>query len=79
MADNEIYSDKITKGTRTYFFDIKKSENGDLYLKISESKKTVSTHQIIPVRIYNGSKFLYGIPFIKSGSSLMYCKWTIQK
>lgn len=40
MADNEIYSDKITKGTRTYFFDIKKSENGDLYLKISESKKT---------------------------------------
>lgn len=42
MDDNEIYSDKITKGSRTYFFDIKKSENGDLYLKISESKKTGS-------------------------------------
>lgn len=42
MNDNEIYSDKITKGSRTYFFDIKKSENGDLYLKISESKKTGS-------------------------------------
>ena len=42
MADNEIYSDKITKGSRTYFFDIKKSEKGDLYLKISESKKTAS-------------------------------------
>lgn len=40
MSDNEIYSDKITKGSRTYFFDIKKSENGDLYLRISESKKT---------------------------------------
>lgn len=40
MNDNEIYSNKITKGSRTYFFDIKKSENGDLYLKISESKKT---------------------------------------
>lgn len=39
MNDNEIYSNKITKGSRTYFFDIKKSENGDLYLKISESKK----------------------------------------
>jgi hypothetical protein len=26
MTDNEIYSDKITKGSRTYFFDIKKSE-----------------------------------------------------
>ena len=42
MTDNEIYSDKITKGSRTYFFDIKRSENGDLYLKISESKKTAS-------------------------------------
>jgi len=40
MNDKEIYSDKITKGNRTYFFDIKKSEKGDLYLKISESKKT---------------------------------------
>jgi len=38
----ELYSDKITKGSRTYFFDIKKSEGGDLYLKISESKKTAS-------------------------------------
>jgi thioredoxin-related protein len=42
MHDNEIYSDKITRSSRTYFFDIKKSENGDLYLKISESKKTAS-------------------------------------
>jgi hypothetical protein len=45
----------------------------------SESKKTVSTHQIIPARVYNGNKFLYGIPFVKSGSSLMYCNWTIKK
>lgn len=42
MAENEIYSNKITKGSRTYFFDIKKSENGELYLKVSESKKTGS-------------------------------------
>lgn len=45
MSDNEIYSDKITKGSRTYFFDIKKSENGVLYLKISESKKTESGYE----------------------------------
>lgn len=45
MQDNEIYSDKITKGSRTYFFDIKKSEKGDLYLKISESKKTQSGYE----------------------------------
>ena len=42
MSYSEIYSDKITKGSRTYFFDIKKSENGSLYLKISESKKALS-------------------------------------
>ena len=42
MSDKEIYSDKITKGSRTYFFDIKKSENGDFYLKISESKKILT-------------------------------------
>jgi hypothetical protein len=45
MNDNEIYSDKIIKGSRTYFFDIKKSEKGDLYLKLSESKKTDSGYE----------------------------------
>lgn len=38
----DLYSDKLTKGRRTYFFDINKSEKGDLYLKVSESKKTES-------------------------------------
>ena len=42
MKDKEIYSNKITNGNRTYFFEIKKSENGDFYLKISESMKTSS-------------------------------------
>jgi len=42
MSNKGIYSDKITKGSRTYFFDIKKGESGDFYLKISESKKTSS-------------------------------------
>jgi len=40
MNSKEIYSDKIIKGRRTYFFDIKESEKGALYLKITESKKT---------------------------------------
>lgn len=34
MNKNELHTDKITKGNRTYFFDIKKSEKGDLYLTI---------------------------------------------
>ena len=42
MSDNEIYSDNFVKGTRTYFFDIERSESGDLYLKVSESKETDS-------------------------------------
>ncbi|RZJ63341.1 MAG: DUF3276 family protein [Flavobacterium sp.] len=40
MAQNEIHSFNVTRGSRTYFFDINKSMSGDLYLKISESKKT---------------------------------------
>ncbi|WP_324760268.1 DUF3276 family protein [Sphingobacterium thalpophilum] len=40
MDNNELFTDKITKGNRTYFFDVKKSENGSLYLSISESKRT---------------------------------------
>jgi hypothetical protein len=48
---DEIYSNKITKGSRTYFFDIKKSERGDTYLTISESKKSSSgfEHQRIMI------------------------------
>lgn len=42
MNNKDLYSDKLTKGRRTYFFDINKSEKGDLYLKVSESKKTES-------------------------------------
>jgi hypothetical protein len=37
---NVICSETIKKGRRTYFFDIKKCDTGDLYLKILESKKT---------------------------------------
>lgn len=45
MNKNEIYTNKIIKGSRTYFFDIKKSENGDLYLKISENKKSQNGYE----------------------------------
>ncbi|MCH5598648.1 DUF3276 family protein [Niabella ginsengisoli] len=53
MSDNEIYSDKITKGSRTYFFDIKKSEKGDLYLKISESKRTESGFEHHRLKVFD--------------------------
>ena len=50
MSDKEIYSSKISKGSRTYFFDIKKTKDGDFFLKISESKKTLlklGNHRLI--------------------------------
>lgn len=42
----------------------------------SESQTQVSTKQIEPVRIYNGSKFLYGIPLIYN-SGWKYNSWNI--
>jgi hypothetical protein len=42
MNEKEIYSTKLKKGNRTYFFDLKRSNNENLYLNISESKKTDS-------------------------------------
>ncbi len=35
----EIYSSTLKAGNRTYFFDVKRSTNGALYLDINESKK----------------------------------------
>ncbi len=35
----EVYSSSVRAGKRTYFFDVKKTKKGDLYLTITESKK----------------------------------------
>ena len=37
---NEIYSKVVRAGKRTYFFDIKATKGNDLYLTLTESKKT---------------------------------------
>ena len=37
---NEIYSKVVRAGKRTYFFDIKATKGYDLYLTLTESKKT---------------------------------------
>lgn len=36
---NEIYSNAVRAGKRTYFFDVKATRNNELYLTITESKK----------------------------------------
>lgn len=35
----EIFSSAVRAGRRTYFFDVKKTRRGDLYLTVTESKK----------------------------------------
>ncbi len=35
----ELYSDRVKAGKRTYFFDIRSTKNGDYYLTITESKR----------------------------------------
>lgn len=37
---NEIYSKVVRAGKRTYFFDIKSTKSKDLYITLTESKKT---------------------------------------
>lgn len=36
---DEIFSEKVKAGKRTYFFDIKATRSNDYYLTITESKK----------------------------------------
>ncbi|MBN8575458.1 MAG: DUF3276 family protein [Cyclobacteriaceae bacterium] len=35
----EIFSEKVKAGKRTYFFDVKSTRSNDFYLTITESKK----------------------------------------
>lgn len=35
----ELFTEKVKGGTRTYFFDVKKASNGSDYLIITESRK----------------------------------------
>lgn len=36
----ELYSKKLEAGSKTYFFDIKKAERGDKYVRIVERRRT---------------------------------------
>ncbi|MEY4603702.1 MAG: hypothetical protein RIT43_994 [Bacteroidota bacterium] len=38
--NGEIYSKVVRAGKRTYFFDIKSTKGNDLYITLTESKKT---------------------------------------
>ncbi len=39
--NDEVYSKVVRAGKRTYFFDVKSTKNKDLYLTMTESKKSM--------------------------------------
>lgn len=39
--NEEIYSNVVRAGKRTYFFDVKATKGDDLYVTLTESKKTL--------------------------------------
>jgi 5-bromo-4-chloroindolyl phosphate hydrolysis protein len=38
--NDEVYSKAVRAGKRTYFFDIKSTKGNDLYITVTESKKS---------------------------------------
>jgi len=40
VRNDEVYSNVVRAGKRTYFFDVKSTRNNDLYLTLTESKKS---------------------------------------
>ena len=47
------------------------------HVGMNSSKTVITTHQIVPVKIYSSSKFVLGIPFIKKPSGWEYSNWII--
>ena len=73
MADNndnrreEIYSEKVKAGKRTYFFDVKATKSNDYYLTITESKRRFKDDEFV----YEKHKlFLYKEDFHKFVNAL---------
>ena len=40
--NNEVYSQRVKAGKRTYFFDVKATRANDYYLTITESRKKIN-------------------------------------
>src|SRR5437868_9472549 len=42
-SENDLFSNSVRAGKRTYFFDVKSTRGNDYYLTITESKKRFGT------------------------------------
>lgn len=60
--NDEVYSKVVRAGKRTYFFDVKSTRNNDLYLTLTESKKSTRNGE---VNFQKHKLFLYKEDFEK--------------
>lgn len=52
MEKNKIFSEKIIRAGRTYFIDVKESKLNELYLTLTESKKTSTGYEYQTVIVF---------------------------
>ena len=62
----EVYSQRVRAGKRTYFFDVKATRSDDYYVTITESKRKFEDGQFIKHKI-----FLYKEDFEKFPEGLL--------
>lgn len=66
--NSEVYSKVVRAGKRTYFFDVKATKGNDLYITLTESKKSMNDGR----ESYQKHKiFLYKEDFEKFQEGLM--------
>jgi len=44
--NDELYSNAVRAGKRTYFFDVKSTKGNDLYITVTESKKSTQNGKV---------------------------------
>ncbi|MDP4220512.1 MAG: DUF3276 family protein [Bacteroidota bacterium] len=52
QAKKELFKEKVTAGSRTYFFDVKEALNGSKYLTVSEAKKVGDKNEYNRIMIF---------------------------
>ena len=70
IEGKELFSEKVSAGSRTYFFDVKQSKDGTRYLVISESKQAESDYEHHRVMIFEESLDTFCAAFEKATTFL---------
>lgn len=65
---NDIHCHILRSGNRTYFFNVKKTQRGEYYITITESKKYISEKGIPTYKKHK--LFLYKEDFLKFQKAL---------